>query len=121
MTQFYGLPVELWSAILSHLPNRDIKTLRLVSKQSCNSVELRLQRVFLSANPLNIKVFRAIADHEKFRHKITEIIWDDARFARGPAGDINTTRGLYVPESDASDNEMESSFESRRRHGELDG
>lgn len=86
-----------------------------------NSVELRLQRVFLSVNPLNIKVFRAIADHEKFRHKIVEIVWDDARFARGPHGDVDTARGLYLPESDASDNETEESFELRRRRGELDG
>lgn len=81
------------------------------------AVELRLQRVFLSANLLNIKVFRAIADHEKFRHKITEIVWDDARFTRGPQGDIDTARGLYLPESDESDNETEESFESRRRRG----
>lgn len=40
---------------------------------------LRLDRVFLSANPLNIRVFRAIADHEHFRHRVTEIVWDDAR------------------------------------------
>lgn len=119
--QFYDLPVELWCAISLYLPNRDIKTLRLVSKQFCDSVELRLQRVFLSANPLNIKVFRAIADHEKFRHNITEIIWDDARFARGPGGDIDSARGIYLPNSDVSDNETEESFESRRRRGELEG
>lgn len=40
--------------------------------------------MFLSAHPVNIKVFRAIADHPKFRRQITEIIWDDARFVSEP-------------------------------------
>jgi hypothetical protein len=66
--QSIALPLELWREITSHLPNRDIKSMRLASKQYSNAVELRLQRVFLSANPLNIEVFRAVADHEKFRH-----------------------------------------------------
>jgi hypothetical protein len=39
---------------------------------------LSFSRVFLSANSLDIEVFRAIADYS-FRHGITEIIWDDAR------------------------------------------
>lgn len=43
-----------------------------------------LSRVFLSANPLNIEVFHAVADHPKFRHQVTEIIWDEARFIAAP-------------------------------------
>lgn len=35
-------------------------------------------------NPLNRDVFRGIASHDKFRHRVTEIIWDDARLVRGP-------------------------------------
>lgn len=114
--QLNNLPPELWYTIVLFLPNRDIKNLRLVSKQLCDSVELRLQRVFLSANPLNIKVFRAIADHEKSRHQISEIIWDDARFARGPpASDvIHPEEGLYLPVTDASDEETEEAFRLRR-------
>lgn len=114
--QLNNLPPELWYTIVSFLPNRDIKSLRLVSKQLCDSVELRLQRVFLSANPLNIKVFRAIADHEKFRHQISEIIWDDARFARGPPTSdvIHPEEGLYLPVTDASDEEKEEAFRLRR-------
>ncbi|KAJ5625823.1 hypothetical protein N7510_002132 [Penicillium lagena] len=106
------LPVELFHTVLSHLPNRDIKSLRLVSKQFCDSVELRLSRVFLSANPLNIKVFRAVADHNKFRYKITEIVWDDTRVSRGPRPDIiDPRRGIFLPNSDLSDNEIEESFD----------
>lgn len=63
----------------SYLPNRDIKNLRLVSRDFLNRFRLRLDRVFLSANTLNIEVFRSIAGHETFRHRVVEIIWDDAR------------------------------------------
>ncbi|KAJ5657812.1 uncharacterized protein N7484_001461 [Penicillium longicatenatum] len=102
------LPVELFRTILSHLPNRDIRSLRLVSKQFCNSVQLRLSRVFLSANSLNIKVFRAVADHEKLRHKITEIIWDDARLSHNFSEDvIHPEQGIFLPNTDISDNEIE--------------
>ncbi|KUL84067.1 hypothetical protein ZTR_07439 [Talaromyces verruculosus] len=73
------LPAELVGLIVSFLPNRDIKNLRLTCPTLGQMAQLRLGRVFLSANPLNIEVFRAIADHEEFRHNIVEIIWDDAR------------------------------------------
>ncbi|KAJ5570874.1 hypothetical protein N7535_004534 [Penicillium sp. DV-2018c] len=79
-----ALPLELWSCIASYLSNADIKSLRLTCKQFNNTVPLRLNRVFLSANPLNIEVFRNIASHDKFRHQVNEIIWDEARLQRGP-------------------------------------
>ena len=62
-----GLPVELLSSMSSLLPNRDIKSLRLVYRGLHSAIPLRLTRVFLSANPLNIEVFRAVADHDVFR------------------------------------------------------
>lgn len=73
------LPKELLDAVTSQLANIDIKRLRGVNRAARDIVPLRLQRVFLSANPLNIEVFRAIADHEGFRKNVTEIVWDDAR------------------------------------------
>lgn len=80
-----GLPVELLTAISSLLPNRDIKSLRLACRGLRSAVCLRLTRVFLSANPRNVEVVRAVADHRFFRTQVTEIIWDDARLrARGP-------------------------------------
>ncbi|KAL2855796.1 hypothetical protein BJX68DRAFT_280055 [Aspergillus pseudodeflectus] len=78
------LPAEIIHIITSYLPNSDIKTLRLTCKLLCNTVQLRLNRVFLSANPLNIAVFLAIANSETFRHGVDEIIWDDARFYNLP-------------------------------------
>lgn len=106
------LPLELWREISSHLPNRDIKCMRLASKRF--PVEPWLQRVFLSPNPLNIKVLRAIADHEKFRLGVTEIIWDDARLSRGP----REHNGLPGGESDISDAETEESFLAIHRAGQ---
>lgn len=91
-----ALPFELWDAISSHLPNRDIKSMRLVCKQFHNAARLRLHRVFLSANPLNIEVFRAIADHDTFRHRVKEIVWDDARFLKGPRRLIYSQMGMMT-------------------------
>ncbi|KAL3478701.1 hypothetical protein BJX99DRAFT_256117 [Aspergillus californicus] len=79
------LPTEIIQIITSYLPNSDIKTLRRTCKAICNTVQLRLNRVFLSANPLNIAVFLAIANSDTFRHGDREIIWDDARFHTLPA------------------------------------
>lgn len=79
-----SLPAELLIIICSHLANRDIKSLRLTCKFLAQTARLRLNRAFLSANPRNIKIFRAIADHGAFRYDVTEIIWDDARFIEGP-------------------------------------
>lgn len=71
---------ELLAAIVSYLPNRDLKRLRLTCKVLSKRVPLHFDRVFLSPNPRNIEVARGIADHEKFRHGVKEIIWDDALF-----------------------------------------
>ncbi|KAJ4254389.1 hypothetical protein NW762_009984 [Fusarium torreyae] len=75
-----ALPSELFDHIVTQLPNGDIKSLRLTSSALHNLVPLRLNRVFISANPLDIKVLREIADHEEFRKEVVEIIWDDTYF-----------------------------------------
>ncbi|KAL6399946.1 hypothetical protein AUP68_17356 [Ilyonectria robusta] len=74
-----SLPAELRIAIVSYLPNRDIKSLRRTCKLFGESVLLHIDRVFLSANPIDIRVLRAIAKHETYRHGVVELIWDDAR------------------------------------------
>ncbi|OAA78833.1 F-box domain, cyclin-like protein [Akanthomyces lecanii RCEF 1005] len=73
------LPPELLENISALLPNSDIKSLRQACSGLCKLVHLRLTRVFLSPDPRNIKVFRAIAEHDDHRHAIREIIYDDAR------------------------------------------
>ncbi|OQD99108.1 hypothetical protein PENSOL_c007G03620 [Penicillium solitum] len=92
-TTLPALPFELWGCIASYLCNSDIKNFRLSCVQFKNASILRIDRVFLSANPLNVEVFRCIAGHDEFRHSVTEIIWDEARLARGPHGFNESTEG----------------------------
>jgi hypothetical protein len=73
------LPVELLGLIPAFVANRDIKNLRRTCRLFYFVARLRLSRVYLSANPRNIEVFRAIADHEAFRQQVVEIVWDDTR------------------------------------------
>ncbi|KAF0332297.1 hypothetical protein GQ607_000313 [Colletotrichum asianum] len=75
------LPTELADEIFSHLSNRHLKSLRLACVKFSEIVRpyFRFERVFISANPRNIEVFRAVAGHETFRHAVREIVWDDAR------------------------------------------
>jgi hypothetical protein len=80
------LPPEIISIVCLHLPNRDIKNLRLTNRGVCSTARLRLDRVFLSPNPCNIDVLKAVADHPVFSKAIAEIIWDDARLVSGPQG-----------------------------------
>ncbi|KAI1071054.1 hypothetical protein LB507_011497 [Fusarium sp. FIESC RH6] len=75
---FHALPNEIVGAICSQLSNRDIKSLRLTCRLLKDISHLRFDRVFISANPRNIEVLLAIANHEIFRHSVREIIWDDA-------------------------------------------
>jgi hypothetical protein len=78
------VPLEILLLILSSLTNRDRKSLRLTCKVLQNTIPLCFSRVFLSLNPVDIEVFRAVADHPTFRHQVTEIIWDEARFIAAP-------------------------------------
>ncbi|KAM0461758.1 hypothetical protein ACHAO4_000943 [Trichoderma viride] len=89
------LPPEILENILGSLDNRAIKSLRLTCRQF-STFALRINRVFLSANPLNIQVFRTIADHSILRHRIVEIIYDDARLWRD-AADAPEAREPSIP------------------------
>jgi hypothetical protein len=74
----FQLPPEIIKTIVDQVPNSTIKNLRLTCRFYSETAALRLNRTFISANPRNVKVFTAIANHEAFRSQITEIIWDDA-------------------------------------------
>ncbi|KAG4432250.1 hypothetical protein IFR05_012256 [Cadophora sp. M221] len=76
------LPDELLCLITSHLPNRDIKNVRLANKRLRSTSTLRFERVFLSPSYKNIEVLRAIAEHIEFRNQVKELVYDDARFAK---------------------------------------
>lgn len=90
--QLTELPIELLGDIANRLENSDIKSLRLACKLLASTLTLRISRVFLSANPLNVKVFRAIADHEVFRHGVIEVIYDDARLPRSAYEEASARR-----------------------------
>lgn len=90
--QLTELPIELLADITNRLENSDIKNLRLACKLLAKTSALRISRVFLSANPLNVKVFRAIADQEVFRHRVIEVIYDDARLPRSAYEESATRR-----------------------------
>ncbi|KAJ5670157.1 uncharacterized protein N7477_005520 [Penicillium maclennaniae] len=78
------LPAKILLLGASLLPNRDLKFLRLASELLGETTPLSFSRVFLSANSLDIKVLRSVANHPDFREQVTEIIWDDARFVSAP-------------------------------------
>ncbi|KAF4441427.1 hypothetical protein FACUT_2735 [Fusarium acutatum] len=74
------LHLELLNQVIYTLPNADIKNLRLTCSYLGNISLPRFNRVFISANPRDIEVFTLIANHDIFRFKVTEIIYDDSRF-----------------------------------------
>lgn len=81
------LPADLIDLVSFYLPNRDIKSLRLTCRQLGTTIRIRTHRVFICPNPMNLRVFRAIADDHTFRKGVTEIIWDDARLIKCPETD----------------------------------
>lgn len=72
------IPPEVINLISLHLSQCDLKMLRLTCSLLSDRFQPRLSRLFLSANPLNVEVFLAVASHETFRLGVHEIIWDDA-------------------------------------------
>ena len=57
------LPRELQDAIFVFLKPDNIKNLRATCSSLANALPLHFDRVFISANSLNIQVFNAIANH----------------------------------------------------------
>ncbi|KAF9767145.1 hypothetical protein IL306_000345 [Fusarium sp. DS 682] len=78
------LPRELTDTVSHYLGGNDAKNLRATCSTMAKTLPLHFDRVYISANSLNLEVFNAIAAHETFRHQVTEIIWDDAPLYSGP-------------------------------------
>ncbi|KAK8084133.1 hypothetical protein PG996_002914 [Apiospora saccharicola] len=89
-SRLLSCPTEILIAIGRHLPNRDVKSLRLSCTRLKSVSQLRLDRIFLSANPRNVAVFNAVAADEVFRHQVTEIVWDDALLVEDATQDRDT-------------------------------
>jgi hypothetical protein len=114
---FHRLPNELANNIFDLLPNRDIKNLRLTCRHLNRHAPLRFNRVFISANPLNIEVFLAIANHDKFRQQVKELIWDDATLESLGSNGNNTDDDYSSDEFETDDNDYQghSRFQQRCR------
>ncbi|KAJ0309214.1 hypothetical protein COL516b_003112 [Colletotrichum fioriniae] len=97
-------PFEISALVLSHLGNCDLKALRLTCNKLANHVRphLRFKRVFISASPLDVRVFRAIAEDDTFHRDVREIIWNDARYETTPPPDTRL-RHLHEDLCDSDD------------------
>ncbi|KAF5668288.1 hypothetical protein FDENT_11904 [Fusarium denticulatum] len=98
-----ALPNELLGSICCLLCNRDIKSLRLTCRALGVKSYLRFDRGFISANPRNIEVLLAVANHNIFRHRVKEIIWDDNVLRRIPITEGYTPCGYIEDEHDFDD------------------
>ena len=58
--------------------------MRLTSRALRNVVILRLNRLFLSPAARDIRVFRAVAADDVFRHQVVEIVWDETHLPIWP-------------------------------------
>ncbi|KAF5647004.1 uncharacterized protein FTJAE_1835 [Fusarium tjaetaba] len=96
-----GLPNELLASICSLLCNLDVKSLRLTCRALRDKSYLRFDRIFISANPRNVEVFLAVANHDVFRHRVKEIIWDDTLLREIPITDDRGSCGYSEDESDS--------------------
>ncbi|KAG5764754.1 hypothetical protein H9Q72_007170 [Fusarium xylarioides] len=106
-----ALPNELLGSICALLCNRDIKSLRLACRSLRDKSYLRFDRVFISANPSNVDALLAVANHDTFRHRVKEIIWDDTLLREIPATDGYGSYGYSEDEND-SDVSAEDEIES---------
>ncbi|CVK87880.1 uncharacterized protein FMAN_05302 [Fusarium mangiferae] len=97
------LPNELLGATCRLLSNSDIKSLRLTCRALGDKSYLRFDRVFISANPRNVEVLLAVANHDVFRHRVREIIWDDTLLRKIPITDGYGPCGYSGDENDPDD------------------
>ncbi|EXK46246.1 hypothetical protein FOMG_04452 [Fusarium oxysporum f. sp. melonis 26406] len=98
-----ALPNELLGAICALLCNHDIKSLRLTCRALGDKSYLRFDRVFISPDPRNIEVLLAVANHDVFRHRVKEIIWDDSVLMKIPITDGYGPCGYSGDENDPDD------------------
>ncbi|KAL0930333.1 uncharacterized protein CTRU02_214408 [Colletotrichum truncatum] len=75
-------PPEINTQIFSHLTNSDLKILRLTNTYLANLVgpHIRFKRAYISANARDIEVFRAVAEHETFRHREMESGYEERHY-----------------------------------------
>ncbi|KAL9562639.1 hypothetical protein ACKAV7_013203 [Fusarium commune] len=114
LNRLVGLPLELLSQVICALPNADIKNLRLTCSHLRTIALPRLNRLFISSNPGDIEVFTLIANHDVFRFKVTEIIYDDSRIDSSRA---RRYKGVY--EGDLDDHNTRVPYWFQRVYGSM--
>ncbi|KAH6994799.1 hypothetical protein EDB82DRAFT_567426 [Fusarium venenatum] len=103
-TSLASLLNELVGSVCDLLCNRDIKSLRLTCRALGNKSTLRFDRVFISANPRNVDVLLGVANHNVFRHRVKEIIWDDSVLPEIPRRNSDEPRGYRADENENETN-----------------
>ncbi|RFN49773.1 hypothetical protein FIE12Z_5921 [Fusarium flagelliforme] len=113
----FHLPAELYRQIASYLKKDTLKNLRVTCSTLSKLTPFIIDRVFISANSINLQVFRAIADSETFRHNVTEIVWDDARLSTGPEDMLEEDLFFVIgdPGTVVTDNGCPFWFKARRQ------
>lgn len=77
------LPPELKVAVLTQLEKRDLKTIRLVSKEwSAVATKLLFDRVYVSCRRQDMEVFRDITSHPVISTCVRELVHDVSLFQR---------------------------------------
>lgn len=80
MSTLDTIPVEISKLIELHLSNKQIKQLRLVSKELKSRVKLSIRRVFISLHEVLLRAASDTIRHEQFREDIEEIVWDSTQY-----------------------------------------
>jgi hypothetical protein len=74
-----SLPLELLLEIFSYVDLADIKNIRLASSILRSAAAgLLFQRIYISAHPLDLEVFKYITRDENLRRGVQEIVYDDS-------------------------------------------
>lgn len=81
---FLDLPAEVLDIVCQTLSNTDIKRLRLTSRELSRTVQLRIDRVYVSPNRANLDCLNSILNHPQYRLRVNEIVWDDAQLDEYP-------------------------------------
>ncbi|KAJ8116434.1 hypothetical protein OPT61_g2135 [Boeremia exigua] len=75
----FDLPSEILEIIYQTLSSMDIKRLRLTNRMLAETVELRIDRVFISPNRANLDCLSGVLNHPRYCLRVQEIIWDDSQ------------------------------------------
>jgi hypothetical protein len=103
------LPAELLAIVSEELSKLDIKRLRLSSKHLAKNVDLRINRVYISANSANLNCLQKILNHPRYKYHVHEIVWDDAQLDEYP--DLESFRRVVELDESNSKREIENMLE----------